>query len=91
MAKETIRRSREKTVDLIIQNMKVDRETASETYDLFLTALSENGIPSRTGMENIIRAIKSQGRFVERKVAFEDVADDSLAREVAKQTGYKID
>jgi hypothetical protein len=40
-------------------------------------------------MENIIRAIKSQGRFIERKVSFEEVADDILAREVAKELGYK--
>lgn len=91
MAKETIRRSREKTVDLIVRIQKMDRETALETYDLFLTTLSESGIPTRIGIENFVKAVKSQGRFVERKVAFKDVADDSLAREVAKQMGYKID
>jgi hypothetical protein len=40
-------------------------------------------------MDNMIRAIKSQGRFSDRKIAFEDVADDTLAREVAKDLGYK--
>ena len=69
----------------------MDRESASETYDLYLTTLSENGIPSRVGMENLVRAIKSQGRFVEKRVDFEDVADDSLAKEVAKELGYKIE
>jgi ABC-type nitrate/sulfonate/bicarbonate transport system substrate-binding protein len=89
LAKEMIRRSKEKAQDLIMNNLKVDRETAAETYDLFLTTLSENGMPSHTGMENIIRAIKSQGRFTDRKITFEDIADDTLARGVAKELGYK--
>jgi hypothetical protein len=30
------------------------------------------------------------GQFTDRKVAFEDVADDRLAKEVAKELGYKV-
>lgn len=90
MAKGTIRKSKEKTVGLMVRILKMDREAASETYDLFLTILSETGIPSRAGMENIVKAIKSLGRFTDRNVAFEDVADAKLATEVAKELGYKI-
>jgi len=57
---------------------------------LFLTTLSPTGIPNRSGIDNLVRSIQSQGRFVDRKVAFNDIADDRLATEVAKELGYKI-
>ena len=72
-----------------MNNLKVERETAAETYDLLLTTLSENGMPEHPGMENITRAIKSQGRFTNGKITFEDITDDTLAKAVAKELGYK--
>ena len=90
IAKDTIRKSREKTVDLIMGSLKMDRETAAATYEAFVATLSDTGIPTRTGMDNIVSAIKSQGRFVDRKITFEDIADDSLAKEVAKELRYKF-
>ena len=90
LAKDEIRKSKAKTVDLIIRILKMDKEAASATYDEFLTTLSPTGIPSRTGMEILVKAIQAQGRFVDRKVSFSDIADDRLATEVAKELGYKI-
>jgi ABC-type nitrate/sulfonate/bicarbonate transport system substrate-binding protein len=89
MAKDEIRKSKAKTVDLIVRILKMDKEAAAATYDEFLTTLSPTGIPSRTGMEILVKSIQSQGRFVDRKVAFTDIADDRLATEVAKEMGYK--
>jgi hypothetical protein len=37
------------------------------------------GVPTRSGMENIVRGIQSQGRFADKKVAFEEVADGRIA------------
>jgi ABC-type nitrate/sulfonate/bicarbonate transport system substrate-binding protein len=90
MAKDEIRKTKPKTVELIIKLLKMNREAANETYDQFLTTLSPTGIPSRTGMETLVKAIQSQGRHVERKVAFNEIADDRLATEVAKELGYKL-
>jgi ABC-type nitrate/sulfonate/bicarbonate transport system substrate-binding protein len=90
LAKDEIRKSKAKTLDLIVRILKMDKEAASQTYDQFLTTLSPTGIPSRTGMEILVKAIQSQGRHVDRKVHFTDVADDRLATEVAKEMGYKI-
>lgn len=90
LAKDEIRKSKAKTVDLIIRILKMDKEAASLTYDEFLTTLSPTGIPSRTGMEILVKAIQSQGRHVDRKVSFNDIADDRLATEVARELGYKI-
>jgi ABC-type nitrate/sulfonate/bicarbonate transport system substrate-binding protein len=89
MAKDEIKRSKPKTLDLIVKLLKMDREAASETYDQFLTTLSGSGIPSRTGMETLVKAIQAQGRHVGRNIAFTDIADDRLATEVAKELGYK--
>jgi ABC-type nitrate/sulfonate/bicarbonate transport system substrate-binding protein len=90
LAKEEIRKSKPKTVDLIVKLLKMDKEAASETYDQFLTTLSLTGVPSQTGMDILVKAVQSQGRHVDRKVAFTDIADDRLAKEVAKELGNKI-
>ncbi len=90
MAKDEIRKSKPKTVELITRLLKMDKEAAGGTYDQFLTTLSPTGIPSRIGMETLVKAVQSQGRFVDRKVSFNEIADDRLATEVAKEMGYKI-
>jgi ABC-type nitrate/sulfonate/bicarbonate transport system substrate-binding protein len=90
LAKDEIRRSKPKTLELIVRLLRMDKEAASETYDQFLTTLSQTGIPTRTGMEILVKSVQSQGRHVDRKVSFTDIADDRLATEVAKELGYKI-
>ena len=89
-AKDEVRKSKAKTVDLIVRLLKMDKEAAAETYDQFQTTLSSTGIPNRAGMDNLVRSLQSQGRFTDRKVSFTDVADDRLATEVAREMGYKI-
>ena len=89
-AKEEIRKSKPKTLDLIVKLLKMDREAAGETYDQFLTTLSPTGIPTRVGMDILVKSVQSQGRHVDRKVAFNEIADDRLATEVAREMGYKI-
>jgi NitT/TauT family transport system substrate-binding protein len=89
-AKDEIRKSKPKTVELIVKLLKMDKEAASETYDAFQTTLSPNGVPNRAGIDNLVRSLQAQGRFTDRKVAFNDVADERLATEVAKELGYKL-
>ncbi len=90
LAKDEIRKSKPKTLDLIVKLLKMDREAASETYDQFLTTLSQSGIPSRTGMEILVKSVQAQGRHSDRKVVFQEIADDRPATEVAKELGYKL-
>ena len=90
VAKDEVRKSKPKTVDLIIRILKMDKEAASETYDAFQTTLSPTGIPNRAGIENLVRSLQAQGRFTDRKISFTEIADDRLATEVAKELGYKI-
>jgi len=89
-AKDEVRKSKAKTVDLIVRLLKMDKEAAAETYDQFQTTLSPTGIPNRAGMENLVRSLQAQGRFTDRKVSFTEIADDRLATEVAREMGYKI-
>ena len=39
-------------------------------------------------MEKIVRSLQLLGQLTDRKVAFEEVADDRIAKEVAKEMGY---
>lgn len=89
MAKDEIRKSKPKTLALMKKLLKMDDETATATYDVFLRTLSVSGIPTMAGMDNLLKSVQSQGRFADRKVNFTDVADDRLAKEVAKELGYK--
>jgi ABC-type nitrate/sulfonate/bicarbonate transport system substrate-binding protein len=89
-AKDEVRKSKPKTVELIIRILKMDKEAASETYDAFQTTLNPTGIPNRAGIENLVRSLQAQGRFTDRKISFAEVADDRSATEVAKELGYKI-
>ena len=90
LAKDEVRKFKPKTVELIIRVLKMDKETASETYDAFQTTLNPTGVPNRAGIDNLVRSLQAQGRFTDRKVSFTDVADDWLAAEVAKELGYKL-
>jgi hypothetical protein len=50
---------------------------------------NDTGIPTREGIANIIRAIKAEGRFVDRNIAYEEVAEPRFAIEVAKELGTR--
>ncbi|HWH78611.1 MAG TPA: ABC transporter substrate-binding protein, partial [Candidatus Binatus sp.] len=89
-AKEAIRKSKEKTVELMMRILKMDSETAAGTYEVFLKTLSPDGVPTRAGMDNLVKSIQAQGRFVDKKPQFSELADDRLAKEVARELGYKV-
>jgi hypothetical protein len=83
-------KSREKTLDLITGVLKMDKESASDTYKVVEASFNDTGIPSPEGIGNIIRAIKAEGRFADRNIAFDEVADPRFAIEIAKELGYKV-
>ena len=90
VAKDEVRKSKPRTIELIMRLLKMDKDGAAETYDAFLTTLNPTGVPNRAGIDNLVRSLQAQGRFTDRKVAFSEVADDRLATEVAKELGYKL-
>lgn len=90
VAKDEVRKSKVKTVELIMRLLKMDSQGAAETYDAFQTTLNPSGVPNRAGIDNLVRSLQAQGRFTDRKVQFAEVADDRPATEVAKELGYRL-
>jgi len=90
VAKQEMLKSKEKTVGLISSFLKVDRDAAESTYAVYGKTVSGSGVPSHDGIDQIMKSLQMAGQFTDRKVAFEEVADDRLAKEVAKELGYKI-
>ncbi len=90
VAKDEVRKSKPRTVELIMRLLKMDKEGAAETYDAFQTTLNPTGIPNRAGIDNLVRSLQTQGRFTDRKVNFAEVADDRIATEVARELRYKL-
>lgn len=90
-AKRTLLQAKEKSLDLIVRTIRVDRDVAEEMFADNLRSAAGNGVPSREGMEQIVKALQMLGQFSGRKIAMDEIADTRLAREVAKELGYKVD
>ena len=90
LGKRAMLKSREKTIDLITGVLKMDKESAIDTYKAVEATFNDSGIPTREGMSNIIKAIKAEGRFTDRNISYEEIADPRFAIEIAKELGYKV-
>jgi ABC-type nitrate/sulfonate/bicarbonate transport system substrate-binding protein len=90
LGKRAMLKSRERTLDLITGVLKMDKQTAADTYKAVEASFNDTGIPTREGMSNIIKAIKAEGRFTDRNITFEEIAEPKFAIEVAKELGYKV-
>ena len=88
-AKKTLLQSKEKAMDLIMRTIRVDREIAEEMFADNTRSAAGNGVPSREGMEQIVRSLQMLNQFAGKKIPFEEIADPRIAREVAKELGYK--
>jgi len=91
IARRMLLQSKEKSVDFIMRAIKVDRQTAEDSFEDYRRTSSGSGVPSREGMEQIVKSLQLLGQFTGRKVAFEEIADPRIAREVARELGYKVD
>lgn len=88
-AKRSLLQSKEKAIDLIMRTIKVDREVAEEMFADNTRSASGNGVPSREGMDQIVKSLQLLGQFTGKKISFEEITDARIAREVAKELGYK--
>jgi ABC-type nitrate/sulfonate/bicarbonate transport system substrate-binding protein len=88
-AKESLIGSRERSVGFIVKTMNMEPEIAVKTFELMAFAWAGSGVPTRSGMENIVKGIQSQGRFADRKVAFEEIAEPRFALQVARELGHR--
>jgi len=55
LAKRNLLQSKEKGIDLMIRYLKVNRETAEDTFADYQKTVSGNGVPSREGIEQIVK------------------------------------
>lgn len=90
-AKKTLLQSKEKAIDLIMRTIRVDREVAEEMFADNTNSAAGNGVPSRAGMEQIIKSLQMLGQFAGKKFSMDEVADPRIARDVAKELGYKVE
>jgi ABC-type nitrate/sulfonate/bicarbonate transport system substrate-binding protein len=90
-AKRTLLQSKEKSIELIMRTIRVDREVAEDMFADNRRSAAGDGVPTREGMEQIIKSLQMLGQFTGKKITFDEVADARVAREVAKELGYKIE
>ena len=90
LAKQEVLRSKEKATALILKYLQVDKEAAEDTFAALKKTVSGSGVPTHEGMDLIMKSLQAAGQFTDRKVSFDEIADDRLAKEVAKELGYKI-
>jgi len=90
VAKQEVLRSKEKATAIILKYLQVDKEAAEDTYAVYKKTVSGNGVPTHEGMELIMKSLQAAGQFTDRKVAFDEIADDRIAKEVARELGYKL-
>jgi NitT/TauT family transport system substrate-binding protein len=91
IAKRTLLQSKERAIDLIMRTIRVDREVAEEMFADNRRSAAGNGVPSREGMEQIVKSLQLLGQFSGKKISFDDITDARIAREVARELGYKIE
>jgi ABC-type nitrate/sulfonate/bicarbonate transport system substrate-binding protein len=89
-AKEAFVKSKDRSLQLMKDSLKLDQETALRTYDMVRASFVGDGVPTRLGMQNIVKTLHAQGLFTDKNIRFEDIADARYAREVAKELGYKV-
>jgi hypothetical protein len=90
-ARRMILQAKEKSVDFIMRTIKVDRQTAEDSFEDYRKTSSGSGVPTREGMEQIVKSLQMLGQFAGKKVTFEEIADARIARDVAKELVYKVD
>jgi ABC-type nitrate/sulfonate/bicarbonate transport system substrate-binding protein len=90
LAKQEVLRSKEKATALILKFLQVDKDAAEDTFEALTKTVSGSGVPTREGMDLIMKSLQAAGQFTDRKVAFEEIADDRIAKEVAKELGYRV-
>ena len=82
------RQNREGSIQAMLEWMKVDKETASATYESVLKAFNDDGSLPEDGFRLLIDEAKKQAK-VSRDVAPGEIADLSLLREAQKELGIR--
>ena len=82
------RQDREGAIQAMIEWIKIDKETATATYDSVLKAFNDDGGLPEDGLRLLIDEAKKQTK-VSRDIAPGDIADLSMLREAQKELGIR--
>ncbi|HEY7062241.1 MAG TPA: ABC transporter substrate-binding protein [Chloroflexota bacterium] len=85
-AQQWILQNPDDAVTLIQATLDTDRPVAQGTYDETVPTFQGKGLVTREGIDNILAAVRDAGR-IGPEVRYEDVADGTLAEEVARELG----
>jgi NitT/TauT family transport system substrate-binding protein len=83
-----IRNNREGTIQFIMEWLKINRETATATYDGVAKVYNDDIHVCEKGLRLVIEETKKTAK-VNREVAFSDVVDLSILREAQRELGTK--
>ena len=83
-----IRDEREKTIGYIASRWKIDRDLATESYDVMVKSFSRDGNASAKSVQNIIDSTKARLQ-IDKAVIVADVIALPLLSEVQKELGIK--
>ena len=81
------RQDREGAIQAMIEWIKIDRETATATYDSALKAFNDDGGLPEDGLRLLIDEAKEANEGEPRRIAPGDVADLSMLRDAQKELG----
>jgi len=87
-ANRYILQNREGTIQVMMQWMKIDRDTATATYDGSVKSFNDDGSVSDSGLRIAIDEARTATNMT-REVAFSEVADFSVLREAQREMGAK--
>ena len=85
-ANRYILQNREGTIQVMMQWMKIDRETATATYDGSVKSFNDDGSVSDAGLRIALDESRKATNTT-REVAFSEIADFAILREAQRELG----
>ena len=80
--------NREGTIQVMMQWMRIDKDTATATYDGSVKSFNDDGSVSEAGLRIVIDEARKAANIT-REVAINEVADFSILREAQRELGTK--
>jgi ABC-type nitrate/sulfonate/bicarbonate transport system substrate-binding protein len=80
--------NRDGTIQVMMQWMRIDKDTATATYDGSVKSFNDDGSVSEAGLRIAIDEARKAANIT-REVAINEVADFSILREAQRELGTK--
>lgn len=88
-ANRYIRAERDGSIEILMSSFRLDKEASSALYSSLVKGFSEDGSLPEDGLRRLIEDTKSVTK-IDREVAFSEVADLAILREVQRELGIKM-